>query len=351
MNQHKYFNIDEHSKINNIILERYKNKNFNYEKKNFDNLINLAKERLINDKNKELDTKIPIITMDNKDLFYNYYQKKEPVILRGFVNDNILKEYTFDKIIEKYGSHNVRFTNENREYSYKKLNLMKENKNNEYIHNCSLITGLYPNILEDLNLIEIPNIVKDDSIRIFNSQFFIGNSEKIKQKLINLIHCAKTPNLFIILDGNKKWTFIDPKWSNLLPMNLDNNDCIRWVLDNKNELLFNHIPKKIGTIKKGDLLFVPSYYWHGVENINKKTIGIANRLRSKNFKINTIMNMCSNESIESKELEFNLAMKIIINSIDRKNSNTFIQNKIYKNEDEFYNELNNVEYFNKAKNN
>ena len=33
MIKHKYFNDDEHIQINNIILERYKSKNFNYEKK------------------------------------------------------------------------------------------------------------------------------------------------------------------------------------------------------------------------------------------------------------------------------------------------------------------------------
>ena len=54
MIKHKYFNDDEHIQINNIILERYKSKNFNYEKKKFDDLIKLAKERIINDKNKDV---------------------------------------------------------------------------------------------------------------------------------------------------------------------------------------------------------------------------------------------------------------------------------------------------------
>ena len=91
----------------------------------------------------------------------------------------------------------------------------------------------------------------------------------------------------MMIDGKKKWTMIDPTWSNLMNIDLNNDNCVRFVLNNNENSLINLFPKKTSILKKGDLLYVPYMCWHAVENITKKSIGMANRCICSNINKNS----------------------------------------------------------------
>ena len=326
-----YLNIYENTTLNNIILERFKTQNFSYKQEDYNDLLIKAKKNILNDKTTELISDIPIIYMDQTELFYEYFEKKQPVILRGFVDKTILEQHSFDNYVEKYGHHNVRYFDENKNSSFKKLEHIKNNKNNEYVFNSGLLTSIYPEIVNSLNL-------NKKNLFIYQSQLFLGNSITFGKKasLLDFMHCAPHNNMFIMLEGEKKWTMIDPQFSNLMNIDLNTN-CQRFTLNNDNPLL-EHLPKKIGIVKEGDLLFVPYIYWHAVESITKKTVSIASRMIDTKTKAKYIMNILRNND-ECKEYEF----KKFYDFLKKSDKSKFVRNIYFKDEGDYYNSLLNIE--------
>lgn len=106
-----------------------------------------------------------------------------------------------------------------------------------------------------------------------------------------LFHCANYNNLFFMIQGRKKWTFIDPSNSFLMypffnDMFKDSKSWLTWFIThhpNAQQLidthfpLFNYAPKYVAILEPGDILINPTWNWHEVENIDKDSIGIASR--------------------------------------------------------------------------
>ena len=119
------------------------------------------------------------------------------------------------------------------------------------------------------------------------SQMFLG----VYPTLGAQFHCANFNNLFFMIHGRKKWTFVDSSnaWF-VYPMF---NHLMRFVASavtweathhpNKDEIiakripLFRYAPKYEFTLEPGDLLLNPAWNWHMVENIDDESIGIASR--------------------------------------------------------------------------
>ena len=93
------------------------------------------------------------------------------------------------------------------------------------------------------------------------------------------LHCAAYSNIFYNVKGRKKWTFIDPKYSEYLSPVLSNNGFFVVSKLNyfKDKSLLRGIPKYEFVLEEGDLLYNPSWWWHCVENLSEYTIGVANR--------------------------------------------------------------------------
>jgi hypothetical protein len=93
------------------------------------------------------------------------------------------------------------------------------------------------------------------------------------------LHCAMKSNVFYNVKGKKKWTFIDPKYSEYMSAVLSNNGFFVVSKLNyfKDKSLLRGVPKFEYILEEGDVLFNPSWWWHCVENITDYTIGVANR--------------------------------------------------------------------------
>ena len=342
----KYISEENSKILDSILLERYKSKNYKYKENEYKSILESVKTNLLNDKNNILETDIPIINIDQQELFMKFFEKQQPVIIRGFLKKSILDKYSFDKFIEKYGKHTVRFTKigiQSKD-TFKKLYNIKDNENDEYIHNCDIISCIYPEILEDLQVNNIHKLLKyRENTHCFFSPLFIGNSLKIKFNLFKFLHCAPSDNFFIMINGKKKWTMIDPIWSNLMDIDLNNDNCIRFVVNNNENSLINLLPKKTSILKKGDLLYVPYLYWHAVENITEKSIGMANRCRCNNIKQNTLMDQLKNSNSNYKKIQFKFFKKFF--KYSKTNRNDFIWKIKCKNEEEYYKNSNFIEKY------
>mmetsp|Transcript_6066 Transcript_6066/g.9163 ORF Transcript_6066/g.9163 Transcript_6066/m.9163 type:complete len:477 (+) Transcript_6066:92-1522(+) len=108
-----------------------------------------------------------------------------------------------------------------------------------------------------------------------------------------LFHCANYNNLFMMIHGRKKWTFVDPSNSFLMyPMMnglfKDSKSFLTWMVMHGNNSdaiidehfpLYRYAPKYEYTLEPGDMLLNPPWNWHMVENLDKESIGIAQRWR------------------------------------------------------------------------
>lgn len=125
------------------------------------------------------------------------------------------------------------------------------------------------------------------------SQMFLG----VFPTLGASYHCANFHNMFFMIHGRKKWTFIDS--SNAWFVYPIFNHLMRFVASevtweathaaNRTEIVSKHLPlyryapKYEFTLEPGDLLLNPAWNWHMVENIDTESIGIASRWKMASF--------------------------------------------------------------------
>lgn len=111
-------------------------------------------------------------------------------------------------------------------------------------------------------------------------QFFIGGPGTSTP-----MHCAGANNFFIQVAGRKRWRlwspntllFMDPPAARLpyfySAANPDLPDAARYPL-------FPLVDEYEVTLEPGDVMWIPPYWWHYVENLSQVTIGVGYRTAS-----------------------------------------------------------------------
>ncbi|MGH0033685.1 MAG: cupin-like domain-containing protein [Myxococcota bacterium] len=96
-------------------------------------------------------------------------------------------------------------------------------------------------------------------------------------------HCANNWNLFTMLHGRKRWTFVDPAHGYLMyPWTTRDGAYVASVLHHP-QLdpgacdLFEWAPRSSVVLEPGDVLVSPPWWWHRVENLDAETVGAAHR--------------------------------------------------------------------------
>ena len=242
------------------------------------NSIKSTKE--INIKIKEFDSNI------NPEILREKYIKKGiPFIVRsGAKKWNAFLKWDFTFFKKKYGNHPVILSNHPDLGDYKNLdagiiksNLKKIiegiNKNSMKYARFNPLLDTYKELQNDLNQDWLDK-VRNTKIKKHHV-LFIGN----KGTKTN-IHTAGTDNLFVQIRGKKKWLIWDQKVHyiinpkvNRAPAKVSN---INPNKINNSNLAFNHLPKCEIILKEGDIIFIPAYLWHYVENLTP-SIGIGIR--------------------------------------------------------------------------
>ncbi len=111
------------------------------------------------------------------------------------------------------------------------------------------------------------------------AQFFIG-----KKGTGSAMHYAAAWNFFYMVDGTKKWFFVDPADFYLAYPEFTSGSQAGMLFasypDSYREDLFpafKYCPYYSVELKPGDVLLNPAYWGHGVRNITEKSVGIASR--------------------------------------------------------------------------
>ncbi len=122
------------------------------------------------------------------------------------------------------------------------------------------------------------------------AQFFLGRKGTGAP-----LHYALAWNFFYMVDGVKKWYFIDPSdWYLAYPKFLSGAGSGYFYGLYPDEYKKDFVPAMkycpyyVAELQPGDVLLNPAYWGHGVRNLSEKSVGIATRwsvdgIQGKNF--------------------------------------------------------------------
>jgi len=122
---------------------------------------------------------------------------------------------------------------------------------------------------------------------VFTTELFLAN-----QRSRTSLHCAFGNNLFVMIEGRKRWTQIDPRWTALLGPRVQSSSHFMATDVDYNAPpaeqvdagypLFRYAPRTEAWLEPGDAIFSPQWWWHAVEN-DGPTIGLACRVLTDLF--------------------------------------------------------------------
>jgi len=233
---------------------------------------------------------LPSINIDQIHLIQKYTNNyRTPLVIKGLIKDfPCVKKWDIEYLKKYCGQYLVKgFAKiDGSEMISDQFNNVKVLENIGFANACDMIKKgekIYINNFHSI-FIDCKVLQKDLDLKKLNeitpieytdiSQLFFG-----PKGTGTTIHCAKPSNIFYNVKGKKKWTFIDPKYSQYLSPVLSNNGFFVVSKLNyfKDKSILRSIPKFEYTLEEGDVLFNPSWWWHCVENMSEYTIGVANR--------------------------------------------------------------------------
>ena len=218
-------------------------------------------------------------------------KRPHPVVLKGFAKQSpAVKKWSVDWIVANFGNEKAltkTLLGDNIPGRVKDINTP-----GTYLHNCEAIFVNHPELVEDLELSKLLPFVSADG----NSkkphlanlhpragplpiQFFLGRGGTGTG-----FHCANGFNWFYMIEGSKKWTFVDPRWTVLTFPALNRGALYQscavtdpnTVLD-KYKPLWRVCPRYAAIVEPGDVLLNPPWWWHCIENLTKDSTAVATR--------------------------------------------------------------------------
>lgn len=237
-----------------------------------------------------LTTAVPTVEWDsistNVDKFFNDFVKPGKVVVVRHVPSKAVTTWSTDYFAAQYGDHLVDVINTSSVRpvpSMKLADFVSASKSESlYLRSLSDIFDVHEELLDDVGHRNFDDHLKG---QYMTAQIFMGSK---KPGSGTSYHCANFNNLFFMVQGRKKWTFVDPNYEVLMyPMfNAKAMDVASFVttvaLANATMMkehfpLYSLAPKTTITLEPGDVLFNPPWNWHMVENVDSESIGVATR--------------------------------------------------------------------------
>ena len=214
----------------------------------------------------------------NPEEFYNTFVKTpHPVVLRGFIKDTPLtKEYTFDNFVEKYAEETVFLLKPDRSSYMGKVKELRDTR--LYLQNCEVLFNKHPELLSTLHRETVrlePYLKKECGY----GQLFVGSQGNGAP-----LHNAGTWNFFHMVNGSKKWYFIDPyDYYFASPMWVWGQPAAAFgqlfpdEFDKKKFPHMQYLPYYVTELQAGDILLNPPWWGHGIRNTSKQSVAVATR--------------------------------------------------------------------------
>jgi hypothetical protein len=147
-----------------------------------------------------------------------------------------------------------------------------------YAHNIANVFHDHPELIDQLG---IKKLVDRFGTQHFLTQLFFGGPGTKTG-----YHCADHLNFFVNIYGEKEWVFAHPRYSPLFYAAVEHTgiytnspvDFTRSPADQADSYpLYAFVPRFTCTLRPGDVLLNPPWWWHAVQNKTKATIAAATR--------------------------------------------------------------------------
>lgn len=229
------------------------------------------------------DLPVPVYdlrTGSREEFIERFVNANAPVVIKGLSD---VEHWSIDWLLRNYGDTEVLFTDlaTGRDYeaALRDITNPAEAGKIPYLHNSGRIFEQNPHLVRDLALGRLRPI-EDES---FAQQVFVG----MKKGTGSAFHCAGIVNLFYQLEGTKRWTMVHPEHSFLLYPYLSRGNWYQTSLvgvpgpdrDYADVPLYRYCPRLTVDLEKGDVLLIPSWWYHAVDNVTERTLGVATRWR------------------------------------------------------------------------
>lgn len=215
-----------------------------------------------------------------------------PFVIRGFAKaTNAVKKWTIDYLAKHYADAQVAYLVEYADGRFADAlfgrledvaaSMKPGNPDKVYVHNTSQIFKDYGQLLEDLQYDRLCEYYKPIAVNAIVQLFMGGSKTGVR------MHCANEFNSFLMIYGEKHWTFIPPDFTYALKPTLSSNglNALCSIIDHhqsfeafeKSNPLYNRLPKYTVTLQPGDMLVFSPWWWHAVSNTSPTSIAIASR--------------------------------------------------------------------------
>lgn len=204
-----------------------------------------------------------------------FVKTKHPVVLRGFMKGtDLLKKLSFEEVMKNYSEEDVFLTRPELDGFEGKLKEVEIP--NTYLHNSECLFNKYPHLR---TLFQYEKLEPYLNMKPGYEQIFVG-----KAGTGSPFHHAAVFNMFYMIDGTKKWWFVDPYDAYLAyPIAAFGKAAgilaVLWP-DSGNLVdfpLFKYCPAYSVTLQPGDVLFNPPWWWHSIKNTSPTSVAVASR--------------------------------------------------------------------------
>jgi hypothetical protein len=241
----------------------------------------------------DLISPLPTITVEDIDserFHRDYVMRGRAVVIRGAVADSEACRRWSAEFFRAYADAPVQIRDPARESEYP--GTLAEvldsvgTENRLYIYGATNLMRDHEELVEQLGVLDYRAHMTRRPAGYAGSQLFLG----VHRQSGSGWHCATGNNLFFMVRGRKRWTFIHPDYTWLV-YPLVNKTCQtlispmlmlmgrRYDADYLREHfpLFEYCPRQEVTLEPGDVLFNPSWNWHDVENLTEESVAVSSR--------------------------------------------------------------------------
>lgn len=218
-----------------------------------------------------------------------YFAKSKPVIFSGAaLTWPSVRKWSLDWFENAYGEQDLLLvdapglTQKEGKASYEFLRLRElvrsiRAEGDKYLRFSPLLHD-FPSLAADLDLSWLERMRGGSTFARTYYMFMGGPGHR------TYLHNDQPCNLFVQVSGEKKWTLFSPADSALLYPEVSNTAYVKSQVslshpDPEKHPLFRHARRVEAHLRPGDVLYVPPFVWHEVENIGE-TIAVGYRYSS-----------------------------------------------------------------------
>ena len=217
-----------------------------------------------------------------------FVARPHPVVIRGLAADlPAVRRWNRAFFEERYGETQVHAYNANYqtesgeiEYEERKCSLKEAiNTAGLYLDTSHDVFLAHPELEDDLAAIRAWGKYLGNALFLMPQAFLGWQAEGAP------FHCANGWNFFVMVDGEKEWTFVDPEYTLQLgalthPTVITIEGCVTGkggTWRDSHEIYAEYCPRYTTVVRPGDVIMNPPWWWHEIKNTSPFSIGVSSR--------------------------------------------------------------------------